>query len=367
MKKFLPLLSLALCATGFSARADHSIYIVDQSGWEAAALYAWGDAEVFEGWPGTTDYTKTTYNGIEYLKFTITGYEGISINPIFNNNDNGKQIDLPKITLDKDYYFATNGSYVVTVDPENPLIEYPNPATLYVLDETGWSKTCVYGWATGQSEVFGYFPGAELTETETIEGVTYKKTSFPGNGISYNLIFSDDGSDTDRVEGFSATCGTDTYIKLTTSGASVLPTPGVEYHYIYIEDKSGWTDLYIYAYFNDAPSLFGKWPGTKATETETIEGVTYFKFAVPATNDAQLFIIHNNNGTQFDVEGTYVIDRNYTFTVTSAGVSGIESIAADNSDLPVEYFNLQGNRVDNPAKGLYIRRQGSKSEKVLVK
>ncbi len=47
--------------------------------------------------------------------------------------------------------------------------------------------------------------------------------------------------------------------------------------------------------------------------------------------------------------------------------SAIESIETDNSGLPVEYFNLQGVRVDNPANGLFIRRQGSKVSKVIIK
>lgn len=34
---------------------------------------------------------------------------------------------------------------------------------------------------------------------------------------------------------------------------------------------------------------------------------------------------------------------------------------------PVEYFNLQGIRVENPENGLYIKRQGNKVTKVLVK
>lgn len=33
----------------------------------------------------------------------------------------------------------------------------------------------------------------------------------------------------------------------------------------------------------------------------------------------------------------------------------------------VEYFNLQGVRVENPESGLYIRRQGNKVTKIFVK
>lgn len=47
-------------------------------------------------------------------------------------------------------------------------------------------------------------------------------------------------------------------------------------------------------------------------------------------------------------------------------VSGISDVIA-NENAPVEYFNLQGVRVDNPANGLYIRRQGNEVSKVFVK
>ena len=49
-------------------------------------------------------------------------------------------------------------------------------------------------------------------------------------------------------------------------------------------------------------------------------------------------------------------------------VTGVEDVAVDNNDAPVEYYNLQGFRVMNPAKGqVYIVRQGNKVSKVLLK
>ena len=46
--------------------------------------------------------------------------------------------------------------------------------------------------------------------------------------------------------------------------------------------------------------------------------------------------------------------------------SGIENVAVD-ANAPVEFYNLQGVRVDEPANGIFIRRQGNKAVKVLVK
>lgn len=47
--------------------------------------------------------------------------------------------------------------------------------------------------------------------------------------------------------------------------------------------------------------------------------------------------------------------------------SAVETLATDANNAPVEYFNLQGIRVENPqAGGLYIRRQGSDVKKVVM-
>lgn len=49
-------------------------------------------------------------------------------------------------------------------------------------------------------------------------------------------------------------------------------------------------------------------------------------------------------------------------------VTGVEDVAADNHDGPAEYYNLQGIRITNPAKGnVYIVRQGRKVSKLLYK
>ncbi len=48
------------------------------------------------------------------------------------------------------------------------------------------------------------------------------------------------------------------------------------------------------------------------------------------------------------------------------GISAITDVKADNTDAPVEYFNLQGVKVENPSTGIYIRRQGTDVKKVVL-
>ena len=62
----------------------------------------------------------------------------------------------------------------------------------------------------------------------------------------------------------------------------------------------------------------------------------------------------------------------YNFAIVYTGdlladMAGVEDITidVDNSNAPVEYFNLQGQRVANPAAGqILIRRQGSTVSKI---
>lgn len=69
-----------------------------------------------------------------------------------------------------------------------------------------------------------------------------------------------------------------------------------------------------------------------------------------------------------DMMGVYYLSDmylNFGGKMYPAATTGISEVEA--ADAPVEYFNLQGIRVENPENGLYIRRQGGKVSKVLVK
>lgn len=78
-----------------------------------------------------------------------------------------------------------------------------------------------------------------------------------------------------------------------------------------------------------------------------------------------------NFGFQYNFQyrsGGTVISKPFTVKLEEPVPSGIEDVEIDNSaDAPVEFYNLQGVRVDNPAAGLYIRRQGTKVEKVVIR
>lgn len=66
----------------------------------------------------------------------------------------------------------------------------------------------------------------------------------------------------------------------------------------------------------------------------------------------------------------YKMNIDVTFNGTGESLpASISAVSNDNTNAPVEYYNLQGMRVnaDNLSNGIYIRRQGSESAKVLIR
>lgn len=66
------------------------------------------------------------------------------------------------------------------------------------------------------------------------------------------------------------------------------------------------------------------------------------------------------------VGGAYIssIDVNY---YKSGDSSAVTMPTTEDLNAPVEYYNLQGMRVTNPSNGLFIRRQGCNTTKVIIK
>ena len=46
--------------------------------------------------------------------------------------------------------------------------------------------------------------------------------------------------------------------------------------------------------------------------------------------------------------------------------TGISEITNDNRNVPAEYYNLNGQRINNPVNGVVIRKQGKKVEKIIA-
>lgn len=93
-----------------------------------------------------------------------------------------------------------------------------------------------------------------------------------------------------------------------------------------------------------------KKPGYLFASWKVNEGAVTLADAKAATTT---FVMPESDVT---VEATYTKDQ-----------SGIEGVAADGLNGAAEYFNLQGQKVENPSDGLYLMRSNGKTTKVIIK
>ncbi len=102
------------------------------------------------------------------------------------------------------------------------------------------------------------------------------------------------------------------------------------------------------------------------------EGVTYCSVsngAQGAIHPVLPYNVKDENGK----EGIYVTtfygkSELGVYLMAEEGFNaGVAAIAADNTNAPKEYYNLQGMKVENPANGLYIVKQGNTSSKQYIK
>lgn len=95
-----------------------------------------------------------------------------------------------------------------------------------------------------------------------------------------------------------------------------------------------------------------------------------FSFDFPSKNNADFKIL----STSYEAESTFdaaagkvTVPANCYIVIGTSAVNAVEGVAADDMDAPAEYFNLQGIRIANPAKGeIHIVRKGNKTYKAIA-
>ncbi|MDE5633448.1 MAG: hypothetical protein K2I51_02130 [Muribaculaceae bacterium] len=212
---------------------------------------------------------------------------------------------------------------------ENPVkVVYQNGLNLYVQDETG--SMFIYG-STDQT----YTPGQTIP------------AGFTGNYVNYystiELSLPKDGSSKASYK-----AGVD--------GEPVQPAE------VAIADIDGATmgNKYIVIRNCDLANIVEK-NFEIVAGNDKIAGYNKFGIDLPETTELKDVIgvvnYYQAKGADAPSASIYPIEIK-----AAAGIAGVEA----DLNAPVEYFNLQGVRVENPANGLYIMRQGSKVAKVIL-
>ena len=314
----------------------YAIYVIDNSGYDALALYAYGDGEIFGVWPGILPTGTEVVDGTEYIYFDAgEANSGMSVNLIFNNNNNGSQLaDFP-VVLDRDYYLELTPDGVVEID-QSATIEHDGYA-IFFEDLTGWDALYMYAWVDGNPSICGEWPGVTPTGEVTINGVNYKyfDTGAANVGQGHNIIMNNNGDsqfdlayvtlDRDYYYSISATGGVEIEDPQSyTGGGVVAPDPEpepdpepAEAYTIYVEALTGWSTINMYSW-GEVNDIFGSWPGMAPTGTTEIDGITYTYWEITGNGEAQNLIF--NDGTVQAPDFAVTLDRDYYLTVTATSV-----------------------------------------------
>lgn len=133
-----------------------------------------------------------------------------------------------------------------------------------------------------------------------------------------------------------------------------------------VNDESGDLQFYDVAWTDDTPTLTKRYSyshGLGVAARRVLDGTGLEQMAFdPAGN---LVVGGHYLGVLTIPSDENVCVTKATTLISKA--SGINETIADDDDAPVEYYNLQGVRVVNPEQGIYIRKQGSRAEKVFIK
>lgn len=314
------------------------IYVVDNSGYEDLAMYAWGDAEAFGAWPGMTPTGKVEIEGVTYKYFdTGAANEGLNLNLIFNNNNGGSQLPDYNVTLDKDFYLELTPDAVLEYDPSSN-VKHDGYA-VFVVNKSGWDDLYLYMWGA-VNDLNGAWPGMAPTGTQTIKGVEYTYFDLGAAncdaGLEEHVILNNgNGKQVDDVVVFKL--DRDVYVELTASGATEIdpetydpgttpepdpdPDPEPQDYKIYVQNLTGWSDFYVYAWGDK--ELFGGWPGATSSETVEIGGMSFLVFNVSGAGETENLIFHDNNGTQYDALAI-ILDKDWYIVANPDGAAAIE-------------------------------------------
>lgn len=121
-------------------------------------------------------------------------------------------------------------------------------------------------------------------------------------------------------------------------------------------------DITVNIYAQDGTTLVK----TGKLAPESVTKQTAYSYSLDNIDYDGKFIVEIVNNCPSDATSNK--DRTAVWNLTwTAYSSAIDAVEAAEADAPVEFFNLQGVRVAAPANGIFIRRQGTKVEKVVIR
>ena len=284
----------------------YALFVLNESSQTELALYAWGDAEAFGGWPGMQPTGTQTINGNEYIYFDMgEANTGLNLNLIPNNNNNGVQWEGGDLnfTIDHDIYIRIfDGGYEIIDKDYQGGGDTPTPTPepvdekvfLAVKNTIGYADPHLYVW--GDSEACGGWPGAAPVKVTDNGWYLFE---LPANG-NFNPILNDNGNGS-QIDGPAITTTGMMFFDVNTSWELSTNT-------VTIQNVSGYTDPRLYAW--GSGEIYGGWRGIKPISNAN--GTLVF----PLPNDGgeyNLILNGEGEGVQQDI-ATIIANQSYTFT-----------------------------------------------------
>ena len=393
------------------AEVTYKVTFVNEAGWEGDIYaYAWsGDDKVLGNWPGTqmenegnNTFSITLPSAAEYI--------------IFTNNNGSQTADLA---------FVNNKQYTNAEEPaDSYTVKFVNIAGWNDVYVYGWNGSTNSGWTANKAEktstvnvfgvdadvyectislsvepknlIFHNNDGTQTQDLQWVEGATY---SYDDTEKGY-FLFTDDADQFKPAENIDVAGAKASYARQFTPGnvctvvlpfaigADVAKTAGKFYRINSIADgKVRGTEEtpapyvpYIFIPATEYPFTnigIGQLPEVQNNSITTAEGYT-LQFVTETTelaSDAS-YDYYGFQGGNF-VKAAYATVnpfRSYIKVAKSANApatliwtddeaTGISSLKADIQNGKADVYDLQGRRVLNPVRGLYIVN----GKKVIVK
>ena len=277
----------------------------------------------------------------------------------------GTTISISCATSGATIYYSTNGAEPTTVYSA-PFALNEAVTVKAVAKKEGWNNS-----ATAQASF--------TIKQEVVEPEEPEEPEFVGKTWTVNLK----SGEVDDNNGYIATFSASVAVTLPEDVTAYVVTRTL-LSYIYTSEVSGKT---IPA--NTGVILFSENGGnitiTEAAANATVAKISTNKLIATGDNSVKTssnkcFVLQEKSGSMTFVK----VSKNTTVAANTAylegsswyssmklsvdnenpEVSGVEGVEAENAE--VEYYNLQGVKVENPEKGIFIKKQGNKTTKVIL-
>lgn len=327
------------------------------AGWEVAEVDP-ADSNIIEEWR-----TEPTWKWAEAVKFKKEAFADLST-PVW-----------VEVNYESTAEYTENEKFV--------FLRVPSDESLCA-DQDVQTKRFIYyvgknGLNRSMYRTLNYIPLANVNLIKE-QGMVIKAGDANGdNALGYFIVNSvkiisvaDESQKNDLWRGyFECSDNTDPNVPanmLTTLGSSVARQlqPGDELR-VYCKNTDKDTNvetLNLYCQNNDLMGSWDWYPIENVAEKIAVtKAADSSYFSIPVTDDIHTAIGKKANAFGVGNSGLSLTRVSY---IPKDNGTGVKNIEVSDENAPVEYYNLQGLKVKEPSKGIYIKKQGNKVEKIVV-